>query len=163
MTERHAEARIEGTVMTLYIPPDGSSVMINRTRPPNEWDMHDQNIVLRPAQWEWVREQLVNFPSPPINRAKVSTYGGGGYVRHWQLHVDGRFIADTSIPADGDLYERIATALNNQTTKLLASIATSKPLVERAHAAIVRLRAGFWDRLENADLIEELVNALEDR
>jgi hypothetical protein len=44
-----------------------------------------------------------------------------------------------------------------------ASIATNAPLVERARAAIVRLRAGFWDRLENADLIEELANALEDR
>jgi dipeptidyl aminopeptidase/acylaminoacyl peptidase len=60
---------IEGTVMTVYVPPDGSSVMINRTRPPNEWDMHDQNIVLRPAQWEWVRNQLVDFPSPPNNQA----------------------------------------------------------------------------------------------
>ncbi len=55
-----------------------------------------------------------------MNRAaKVTTYGGedrGSYktVRHWQLHVAGRFIADTSTPQDAELFARIAEAWNKR-------------------------------------------------
>lgn len=55
--------------------------------------------------------------------ATVVTYGGEdtGHrmndkpirtVRHWQLYVNDRFVADTSIPADADLFQAIADACN---------------------------------------------------
>ena len=55
-------------------------------------------------------------------KSHVSTYGGelrGAYptVKHWQLHVDGVFIGDTSIPKNGELFERVAEALNRDREK----------------------------------------------
>lgn len=52
--------------------------------------------------------------------ARVTTYGGERVhewsntrtVQHWQLEVDGRFIADTSIPSDAELFQRIAQVWN---------------------------------------------------
>lgn len=51
-------------------------------------------------------------------KATVTTHGGNPgpdgvpYVQHWALHVDGRWIADTSSPRDRDFFQRIADAVN---------------------------------------------------
>lgn len=45
-------------------------------------------------------------------RSYVSTYGGGATVQHWVLHVDGVFIADTSVPEQKALFDDIAHSLN---------------------------------------------------
>lgn len=52
--------------------------------------------------------------------ARVETYGGEenefSYrtVQHWQLVVDGFFVADTSAPQHAEMFERIAEAWNAQ-------------------------------------------------
>lgn len=51
-------------------------------------------------------------------KATVTTYGGDRFndgvmsVKHWQLHVDDVFIADTSIDSKAGLFERIAERIN---------------------------------------------------
>lgn len=41
--------------------------------------------------------------------ARVWTHGGeNNTIKHWTLQIDGRDIAFTSIPSDGELFERIA-------------------------------------------------------
>ena len=44
--------------------------------------------------------------------AKVTTSGGGGIVQHWQLVIDGKFIADTSAPHTAAHFRSIADRLN---------------------------------------------------
>jgi hypothetical protein len=52
-------------------------------------------------------------------KAEVTTYGGNraedGYctVQHWQLYVDGEFIADTSNSAQADLFHKIAQIVSH--------------------------------------------------
>jgi hypothetical protein len=63
-------------------------------------------------------------------KAKVITYGGvkvPAYyvhsdappapmmrtVKHWQLIIDGLFIADTSVPEQAELFKRIAAKIND--------------------------------------------------
>jgi len=48
---------------------------------------------------------------PPL-RAEISTYGGGITSQHWQLRVDGEFIADTCAPHHLALWQRIVDAIN---------------------------------------------------
>jgi hypothetical protein len=57
-------------------------------------------------------ERMLGIPP-----TRVTTYGGeweGGFqtVQHWQLIVDGQFVADSSTPQDRRLYERIVEAIN---------------------------------------------------
>ena len=55
-------------------------------------------------------------------RAHVSTYGddlvdGVHTVKHWQLDVDGQFIADTAQPKLAELFVRIADTINGEVKK----------------------------------------------
>lgn len=58
-------------------------------------------------------------------RAKVGTHGGepvspGSHfrtVQHWQLYVDGRFIADSSLAVDRKIYEAIVEIIERDTQR----------------------------------------------
>lgn len=49
-------------------------------------------------------------------QARVTMSGGGNRVRHWQLYVDGAFIADTATPQQRDRFIAIAAAINGPVT-----------------------------------------------
>ena len=44
--------------------------------------------------------------------AKVVRYGGGEFVTHWQLVVKGKFIADTSVSEEAELYRFVVSQIN---------------------------------------------------